>query len=213
MPRSSSNDTLLSTALALNILSIGLWEDDVQADCLRGDAVMARMYGLSEDEADQGISWTRLSSIYHPEDPAWDTACRRRVREEGGLFVWEHRIVPAPDLERWVLVRGHFERSADGHMRGRGIVIDITDTRSDGYAGGASRFLLAPEAMSSPAERMAKRALEMWEMMHELEAARAARLEPLLKAVMLELGCEIAASLLVGTSPEPPLRSGDPKLH
>lgn len=213
MPGSSSNDTFSSTALPLTILNIGLWEDDVETDCLRGDAVMARMYGLSEDEAAAGIPWARLISIYHPEDPAWDTACRRRVREEGGLFVWEHRILPTPDIVRWVLVRGHFERSADGRMRGRGIVIDVTDTRSDDSAGEPSRFLLAPEVVGSPAERMAERALEMWEMMHELDSARVARLKPLMKVVMLELGSEIAESLLgkkpVGTPP----RSGNPKLH
>jgi PAS fold len=216
MPRRRSDHTLSSASLPLTALNIGLWEDDVAADRVRGDAVMAGIFGLSEAEAAEGISWKRLSMIFHPDDLDSDTADRRRVRDEGGSFAWEHRVLPEPGVVRWVLSRGYFERDAFGRVRGRGIVIDITDMQIDSLLQGSGHFLSATEATGSPAERMAERALEMWETMHELDAARVARLEPHLKAVMLELGREIAASLLVerpAKSLPRTARTGDPKLH
>lgn len=213
MPRSSSKDTLPLASVPLTSLNIGLWESDVEGGYIRGDATMAKIFGLSAGEASRGISIKHLLSKFHPDDLASDEIDRRRVLEKGGSFVWEHRVQPAPSIVRWVLARGQFERGVDGRMRGSGIIIDITDARSDDQSEEPSRFLLAPETMGSPAERMAERALEMWELKHELEAARTARLEPLLKALLFELGREIAASLLVETSPGPPLRAEDPKLH
>jgi hypothetical protein len=198
MPRRSSDDTLSSASLPLTNLHIGLWEDDVDNDRIRGDAMFARIYGLLDAEATQGIPWSQLVSIFHPADLAQDTECRRRVRQEGGLFVWEHRILPAPGIVRWVLARGHFELSVDGGMRGRGILIDVTNTRTEGDVEGPSRFLVAPEATVSPAERMAEHALELWELRSELNAGSAARLQPLLRALMFELGREIASSLPEG---------------
>ncbi|MGU3287510.1 MULTISPECIES: PAS domain-containing protein [Methylobacterium] len=212
MPRRLSDDTLFSASLPLTNLNIGLWEDDVDNDCIRGDAVFARIYGLLDAETTQGISWSRLVSIFHPEDLALDTVRRRRVREEGGLFVWEHRIIPVPGVVRWVLARGHFERSLDGGMRGRGILIDVTDSRTEGYVDGPSRFLGVPEATLSPAERMAERALELWELRDELSADSAARLQPLIHALMFELGREIAASLPEGRATAAPNRGGS-KVH
>ncbi|MGU3591190.1 PAS domain-containing protein [Methylobacterium brachiatum] len=194
-------------------LNIGLWEDDVDNDRIRGDAVFARIYGLLDAEATQGIPWSRLVSIFHPEDLAQDTVRRRRVREEGGLFVWEHRIIPAPGTVRWVLARGHFELNADGGMRGRGILIDVTDSRTEGYVEGPSRFLVAPEATVSPVERMAERALELWELRHELNAGSAARLQPLLRALMFELGREIASSLPEGRAAEASQSRSSSKVH
>ncbi|WP_082558004.1 MULTISPECIES: PAS domain-containing protein [unclassified Methylobacterium] len=216
MPRRRSEPTLSSASLPLTALNIGVWEDDVAADRVRCDAVMAGIFGLSEAEAAEGISWERLSAIFHPDDLAGDTVDRRRVRDEGGSFAWEHRIVPEPGVVRWVLSRGYFERDASGRVRGRGIVIDITDMQIDGLLQGSTHFLSATETMSSPVERMAERVLEIWELMHELDADRVSRLEPHLKAVMLELGREIAASLLVERSAKPmprTARADDPKLH
>ncbi|WP_267428358.1 PAS domain-containing protein [Methylobacterium sp. GC_Met_2] len=202
MPRRSPDDTFSSALLPLTSLNIGLWESDVAGDCIRGDVVMAQIFGLSSVDAARGISIRRLLSIFHPEDLAADTVRRRQVHEEGGLFVWEHRILPAPGIVRWALARGHFERDLNGRMRGRGIIIDVTDTRAEGGAEGSSRFLAVPAAIGTPVERMAERALELWELMHELEAGAASHLEPLLQALMLELGRQIASSLPEGRETE-----------
>ena len=213
MPRRSAEHTLSQTALPLTTLSIGLWEEDVSTDRIRGDAVMGQMYGLTEAEIAEGISRAQLFSIFHPNEVARDPELRRSVREEGGLFVWEHRIMPAPGIVRWVLVRGHYERGADGRMRGRGIVIDVTDTRADGHVDGPSRYLAVREAAGSPAEHMADGALKLWEDMHQLDDDSAARLRPLLEALLFELGRQIAASLPDGQSAAAFNPPRDPRLH
>lgn len=213
MTRQSLNKSLSPAALPLTTLSIGLWEEDVSTDRIRGDAVMGRMYGLSDTEVTEGISRARLFSIFHPDEVSRDPELRRSVREQGGLFVWEHRIMPAPGIVRWVLVRGHYERTPNGRMRGRGIVIDVTDTRFDGHVEGPARYLAVCETMGSPTEIMADGALKLWELMHQLDDDNAARLRPSLKALLFELGRQIAASLPDRQVAAASALSRDPKLH
>ena len=143
MPRSVLTRSAL-TPFGMSALGVGMWEDVPHLGRVRGDATMARIFGLTEAEAAQGVSWEQLSALFHPEDLARDQIQRRRVRDEGGLFAWEHRIVPAPGLVRWVLARGRFERRADGLVYGRGIVIDITDSRTEGPFEPPAGFLGAP---------------------------------------------------------------------
>lgn len=178
----------------MSALNIGTWDDTPQTGCVRGDATMARIFGLTEAEAEAGITWERLSAIFHPEDLAQDTTQRRRVREEGGFFAWEHRIIPAPGVVRWVLARGHFERRADGTMHGRGIVIDITDIRTDGQVDPPAGFLGAPDPPGSVLEQIADHALRIWELMRDVNADEAKRLSPLIEALLYELGRRLAAS-------------------
>ncbi|MCJ2060201.1 PAS domain-containing protein [Methylobacterium sp. J-048] len=213
MPRRSSNSILSSASLPLTTLSIGLWEEDVSTDRIRGDAVMGQMYGLTDAEVAEGISRSHLFSIFHPDEVSRDPELRRSVREQGGLFVWEHRIMPAPGIVRWVLVRGHYERGPDGRMRGRGIVIDVTDTRADGHVDGPSRYLAACQTLGSPAETMADGALKLWDLMHQLDDDSAVRLRPSLKALLFELGRQIAAALPDGQVAAASRPFRDPKLH
>lgn len=193
MGRRGLEKTLTPASLPMAMLRIGLWEDDVPADRIRGDAVMAALYGISEAEAELGLSWDRLSSLFHPDDLRTDP--HQHVREAGGLFVWEHRIVPAPGVVRWVLARGHFEREVNGRMRGRGIVIDMTDTRMEGVVDGPARFLAAYEAPGAVLEQIADRALELCDMIRDLEPEGAKHLRILIEALLHELGRQLAASL------------------
>ncbi|MCJ2065458.1 PAS domain-containing protein [Methylobacterium sp. J-088] len=153
------------------------------------------MFGLSAAEASEGISRAQLMSIFHPEDVVQDPELRRSVREDGGLFVWEHRILPTPGVVRWVLARGHYERGPNGGMHGRGIVIDVTDSRTDGEIDGPSRFLTTYETPGAVLDRIAQRAIEICELIRSLDAGKSVRLRPLIEALLHELGCQLAASL------------------
>ncbi|XYD11930.1 diguanylate cyclase (plasmid) [Methylobacterium sp. NMS12] len=115
------------------------------------------------------------------------------------MFVWEHRILPAPGVVRWVLARGYYERGPSGGMLGRGIVIDVTDSRIDGQFEGPARFLAAYEASGALLERMAELALELFDMARALDTGEAGRLRTPLEALLYELGRQIAASLGEGT--------------
>ncbi|MCJ2136996.1 PAS domain-containing protein [Methylobacterium sp. J-026] len=172
---------------------------------------MGRMYGLSDAETAEGISRSDLFSIFHPDEVAQDPELRRSVREEGGLFVWEHRIMPAPGIVRWILVRGHYKRGADGQMRGRGIVIDVTDSRIDGQIDGPARFLTAYEAPGAILERIADRAIEACELIRTLEADKSVHLRLLIDALLHELGCQLATSLQ--DDPPAPKRPRSARIH
>ncbi|SFD40950.1 PAS domain-containing protein [Methylobacterium sp. 13MFTsu3.1M2] len=211
MPRSVLGRTAL-TPFGMSALGVGIWEDAPHTGCVRGDATMARIFGLTEAEAADGITWEQLSALFHPEDLARDQSERRRVREEGGLFAWEHRIVPAPGVVRWVLARGRFQRRADGHIYGRGIVIDITDSRVDGPYEPPVGFLGAPTEPGTAVERMADYAMRLWELVGDLGPGEATRVQPLLEALLYELGRQIAASLS-GEPPEAPRRPRNPRAH
>jgi hypothetical protein len=196
----------------MSALGVGMWEDVPHLGRVRGDATMARIFGLTEAEAAQGVSWEQLSALFHPEDLARDQIQRRRVRDEGGLFAWEHRIVPAPGLVRWVLARGRFERRADGLVYGRGIVIDITDSRTEGPFEPPAGFLGAPAEQGSVVEQMADGAMRLWERLGDLGLDEAKRVQPLLEALLYELGRQIAASLS-GPPPNGQRRPRNPKAH
>ncbi|WP_287089799.1 PAS domain-containing protein [Methylobacterium sp.] len=200
------------TPFGMSALGVGMWEDVPHLGRVRGDATMARIFGLTEAEAAQGVSWEQLSALFHPEDLARDQIQRRRVRDEGGLFAWEHRIVPAPGLVRWVLARGRFERRADGLVYGRGIVIDITDSRTEGPFEPPAGFLGAPAEQGSVVEQMADGAMRLWERLGDLGLDEAKRVQPLLEALLYELGRQIAASLS-GPPPNGQRRPRNPKAH
>lgn len=211
MPRSVLTRSAL-TPFGMSALGVGMWEDVPHLGRVRGDATMARIFGLTEAEAAQGVSWEQLSALFHPEDLARDQIQRRRVRDEGGLFAWEHRIVPAPGLVRWVLARGRFERRADGLVYGRGIVIDITDSRTEGPFEPPAGFLGAPAEQGSVVEQMADGAMRLWELLGDLGLDEAKRVQPLLEALLYELGRQIAASLS-GPPPAGQGRPRNPKAH
>ncbi|AWV16294.1 diguanylate cyclase [Methylobacterium sp. XJLW] len=211
MPRSVLTRSAL-TPFGMSALGVGMWEDVPHLGRVRGDATMARIFGLTEAEAAQGVSWEQLSALFHPEDLARDQIQRRRVRDEGGLFAWEHRIVPAPGLVRWVLARGRFERRADGLVYGRGIVIDITDSRTEGPFEPPAGFLGAPAEQGSVVEQMADGAMRLWERLGDLGLDEAKRVQPLLEALLYELGRQIAASLS-GPPPDGQRRPRNPKAH
>ena len=211
MPRSVLTRSAL-TPFGMSALGVGMWEDVPHLGRVRGDATMARIFGLTAAEAAQGVSWEQLSALFHPEDLARDQIQRRRVRDEGGLFAWEHRIVPAPGLVRWVLARGRFERRADGLVYGRGIVIDITDSRTEGPFEPPAGFLGAPAEQGSVVEQMADGAMRLWERLGDLGLDEAKRVQPLLEALLYELGRQIAASLS-GPPPNGQRRPRNPKAH
>jgi hypothetical protein len=183
-----------------------MWEDDVEIDRIRGDAIMARIYGLSEERAAAGLTWAELSRFFHPDDMPTDPLPHRRVREEGGLFVWEHRVVPEEGNVRWVLARGHFDRDPQSGMtRGRGILIDMTDVRRDGHADGSMDFL-AKDMAAPLLERIADGALQIRGMIGDLDPHGMKRLKPLVDALLLELGRQLAASLMHEAAPPPTVR-------
>lgn len=128
---------------ALAASQVSTWETDVTRGRTTTDAATAALFGLDAWEAGQGLPLAQFIDAIHPADREM---VRRRIAvigEQGGLFVVEYRTCPAPGSIRWVLARGRYEydRLAGG-MVGRGIVIDITESKLDGHIEDRAFFMV-----------------------------------------------------------------------
>jgi hypothetical protein len=143
---------------ALAASKVGAWEYEAAIDCLRCDSIMADLYGLTPEEATNGIPIARINRIIHHDDRGRSRQKRELMLERGGMFVIEYRIV-VDDAVRWVLVRGYYGRQAVGEVHGRGIIIDITDSKYGGHVEGEA-FFIAADKMTDPLDRAAHHAIE-----------------------------------------------------
>ncbi|TNC12762.1 PAS domain-containing protein [Methylobacterium terricola] len=127
---------------ALAASQVSTWETDVALERTMTDAATAALFGLDPSEAEQGLPLAHFLDAIHPDDREM---VRRRIAvisEQGGLFVVEYRTCPAPGMIRWVLARGRYEHDRfTGSMVGRGIVIDITESKLDGHVEDRAFFL------------------------------------------------------------------------
>lgn len=107
---------------------IGTWVYDLGRERFRNDAIVARLYGLNEEEAAK-LSLEDYLTTVHAGD-------RTRVAEEFGRAVVEgvrydveYRILVGERV-RWVVARGFAEHDESGKvLRVRGAVVDVTPQR------------------------------------------------------------------------------------
>ncbi|WP_331327577.1 PAS domain-containing protein [Methylobacterium fujisawaense] len=182
--------------LALNGLSIGTWELDFVARRISGDAMFARLFGVTPDEAQAGISLEQFAAAFHPEDRALIQKRHAAALEGGGVFVLEHRTEPAPGIQYRVLARGRFERDESGIVtRGHGICVDITDLIEDGQTRGPLHVRVS-DGQADAIDQFTDQALRLWELLDGLEVPAAERLRPLMRALLIELGRQLAQAEL-----------------
>jgi PAS domain S-box-containing protein len=118
-------------SLALRAASmVGIWDGDLEAGRVYGDANFARIYGVDPEVAAAGQPLGHYVNSIHPEDAPVVRAEVQKLYEGGDEFIHEHRIV-RPDGElRWVVARGRLVRNAAGQpVRFVGASVDITDRR------------------------------------------------------------------------------------
>jgi PAS domain S-box-containing protein len=127
--RLAQSEERLSLALRAATM-VGIWDGDLEARLVFGDANFARIYGVDPEVASAGQPLGHYVNSIHPEDAGAVRAEMQRLYESGDEFIHEHRIV-RPDGEiRWVLARGRLVRNAAGQaVRFSGASVDITDRR------------------------------------------------------------------------------------
>lgn len=105
---------------------IATWTWDVQADRVLADKNFARLFGVSETEANGGPVSVYFNSI-HPDDrPAVEIQINRAL-ETGGLFESIYRVRSESGSYRTIVARGRAEYGPDGKAVGfPGVAIDIT---------------------------------------------------------------------------------------
>lgn len=108
---------------------IGTWEFDVVTNTVRGDPNLARMFGVSHDEAAGGPLEAYMKAI-HPDDRDRVAGAIKQALDAGDGYETTYRLV-APGLPvRWIVARGRVEQDGAGRaVRLPGVVVDITNQR------------------------------------------------------------------------------------
>lgn len=126
---------------ALIASGIGTWEYDVLAGRFYLDSVASKLMGVDPDDGLRGLPEVTFLAAINPIDRAKGLDNLKLLLREGGVFVFEHRVNPQPNVERWLLARGRYDKNEDGVVaRGRGIMLDISHLKAGGYVGGTAVF-------------------------------------------------------------------------
>lgn len=177
---------------ALSASQVGVWETDFAKDRTRGDATLAALFGVDPLQAAEGLPLAHYVRNVVAEDRAMLYDKLNDVREVGGLFVIEYRTRPSPNTVRWVLARGRYERSeGTGAMTGRGIVIDITESKLDGQMEDRALFF-APNENVPSLDQVAVLALQARQEIDELGEQEGSPLRRAVDAFLMAVGRAIA---------------------
>lgn len=177
---------------ALSVSQVGTWEYDMVRDRVVTDTITASIFGIDPEKAAAGVSITPFSKNIHPDDLRSFEDKLDNMRERGGLFVIEYRTHPTPADVRWVLARGRYERDPHtGNMIGRGIVIDITDSKSDGHVEDRAVFL-KPEGSEPSLENLAALAIQARDEIKQLGEQKGSALWRAVDALLWAVGRALA---------------------
>jgi hypothetical protein len=164
----------------------------VTTDRTVADATTAFLFGVDADEAARGLPLISYTRNIHPDDRTEFRQKLGLVRDRGGLFVIEYRTCPTPTDVRWVLARGRYERDPlTGLMVGRGIVIDITESKSDGRVEDRAFFVASDDGQPS-LEHVAELTLKAREEIDELGEQESSPLRRAVDALLWIIGRTLA---------------------
>ncbi len=178
---------------ALTASQVGTWESDTTRDRTVADAITAALFGVDKQTAAEGLPLDAFTQQIHPDDLAEFKNKIAEVNAWGGLFVTEYRTCPTAGEVRWLLARGRFEFDAQaGGIVGRGIVIDITDSKADGDGEDRAFFMRAADPGPS-LERLAGYALDAKNEVEELGETRGSILKQAVDNLLWAVGRALAS--------------------
>jgi PAS domain S-box-containing protein len=150
MAAQKARDSRVQLEQALSVGLIGVWSWNIKTDTVVADKNLAIMFGVSQQEAANGLPLKVFTNSIHPDD-------RPRVLEEiaailkvGGSFESEYRTFGPKKSIRWVMVRGKVEMNNKGEASSfPGVIVDITERKlaEDAYRESEERFKLLAETM------------------------------------------------------------------
>jgi two-component sensor histidine kinase len=112
--------------LVQDTAGIGTIDWDIEAD----HAVCSpRFYELFARPAGSRMSFAGFMACIHPEEQTRIQAFYRRLREQGGPFEDEFRILTRDGEERWIYMKGRLDLQNSKPIRLLGASIDITDRK------------------------------------------------------------------------------------
>jgi PAS domain S-box-containing protein len=115
---------------ALSSGLIGTWLWDVHKDIVIGDEYMAAMFGVSVEDATEGLPVSRFTNCIHPDDRSRVQKDISKALKNDTVFISEYRTLRTDGSTRWLAARGRIERAKDGSpYHFPGVVIDITERK------------------------------------------------------------------------------------
>ncbi len=110
---------------------VGIWDGDLVARRVYGDANFARIYGVDPAEAAAGVPLGGYLEQVHPDDVATVRSAMERLYAGEPDYANEHRILRPDGSVIWVLTRGRLVRDAAGTaVRFAGVSVDITQRKA-----------------------------------------------------------------------------------
>ncbi|GJE29684.1 PAS domain-containing protein [Methylobacterium organophilum] len=164
---------------------VGTWEWSVPDNHVLLDRNAAELLAGDPGLAQQALTVDRAKALVHPADRVVLFQKMREVGRDGGPIVVEHRVVGADGGIRRILSRGHIApEPGGGSMRGRGILIDVTECRT-------SLKAIAPVSgeAADPLHRIIDHCLAARGL---LDGATRSHIRLLLDMALLECGQELA---------------------
>ncbi len=108
---------------------IGTWEYDIETGLIDGDTNLARIFGLSAQEA-RHAPVERYVAKLHPQDRERVSLEIEHALRDGDSYDVRFRLAQPDRSVRWIDARGRIRRDADGRARRMpGVVIDVTGRR------------------------------------------------------------------------------------
>ncbi len=168
---------------------VGTWDWNIVDQVVRSERGAATLLAGDPDAAGRDLPMLAATATVHPADGDWLDHEVRRVLREGGLFAAEYRVLTRDSGVRWLLSRGRIVLDDDGQaVRGRGLLIDITESRGLGNRHVARATSSADDPFDEATD-------------HCIQAQRCLQvdgtpfLRMLVNTVLLELGHELARRL------------------
>lgn len=116
---------------ALSVGSIGTWFWDIRTNTITADKNLAKMFGVSEDEARLGLSLDVFTNAIHADDRERITEKIASAVKDLTQFEEEYRTISSDGSIRWVIARGKTESGRDGQPSVfPGVIVDITERKN-----------------------------------------------------------------------------------
>jgi hypothetical protein len=126
---------------------VGVWNTNVVVGRSVLDEGAAAMMAGNPSLAGEPLPLEVALRQTHPDDRSWVFDRIRRVRQTGGPFSAEFRILTEAGKIRWVLNRGTLVPDETGRMMGEGIYIDTTDSHPDLFMPAATLHQDTPDPL------------------------------------------------------------------
>lgn len=132
---------------------VGTWNTNVAAGLSILDEGAASLLAGNVSLAGKPLPVEAALACTHPEDRMWVFERIRRVRQTGGSFSAEFRVLTATGDVRWVLNRGTLVPDHAGKMQGSGAYIETTDTHARSFIPAASLPQIKDDPLITAADR------------------------------------------------------------